>query len=97
MPRRSKPVKPSLGKIAQVAFMTRDIAASIDHFVDHLGIGPWFMIEGGRFSETRYRGVLWIVLATAVLSAGIVFFGLLFQFHDYGALVDSIDLGTTPT
>lgn len=51
-------MKPSLGKIAQVAFMTRDIAASIDHFVDHLGIGPWFMIEGGRFSETRYRGVL---------------------------------------
>lgn len=42
--------------ITQVAFMTRDIRASIDHFADHLGIGPWFMIEGGTFAECRYRG-----------------------------------------
>lgn len=49
-------MKPSLGKITQVAFMTRDIGASIDHFVDHLGIGPWFMIAGGGFAETRCRG-----------------------------------------
>lgn len=47
----------SLGKITQVAFVTRDIRASIDHFTRHLGIGPWFLIEGGRFAECRYRGV----------------------------------------
>lgn len=49
-------MKQSLGKITQVAFMTRDIRASIDHFADHLGIGPWFMIEGGSFADCRYRG-----------------------------------------
>lgn len=49
-------MKASLGKITQVAFMTRDIRASIDHFAEHLGIGPWFMIEGGSFTECRYRG-----------------------------------------
>ncbi|TKT75737.1 VOC family protein [Aquamicrobium sp. LC103] len=47
----------SPGAINQIAFMSRDIAASIDHFVDRLGIGPWLMIEGGRFAATRYRGV----------------------------------------
>lgn len=47
----------SLGQITQIAFITRDIRASIDHFARHLGIGPWFMIEGGSFAECRYRGV----------------------------------------
>lgn len=46
----------SFGQISQIAFMTRDIRASIDHFARHLGIGPWFMIEGGSFSACRYRG-----------------------------------------
>lgn len=46
----------SLGTITQVAFMTRDIRASIKHFAENLGIAPWFMIEGGSFSECRYRG-----------------------------------------
>jgi basic amino acid/polyamine antiporter, APA family len=44
----------------------------------------------------RYRRVLWVVLATAVLSAGIIVVGLL-EFRDYGALVDSVELGATPT
>jgi len=46
----------SLGTITQTAFMTRDIRASIDHFVTNLGVGPWFMIEGGSFAECYYRG-----------------------------------------
>lgn len=46
----------SLGKITQCAFITRDINASIHHFTRHLGIGPWFLIEGGSFTECRYRG-----------------------------------------
>jgi catechol 2,3-dioxygenase-like lactoylglutathione lyase family enzyme len=50
-------VKQSLGKITQVAFMTRDIGASIEHFVAHLGVGPWFVLSGGTFSACRYRGV----------------------------------------
>jgi hypothetical protein len=53
---REEPMTSRLGRITQVAFMTRDIHASIDHFSDHLGIGPWFMIKGGTFAECRYRG-----------------------------------------
>lgn len=57
-----------LGKIAQIAFMTRDIFASIDHFVRNLGIGPWFMIEGGSFGECRYRGQPSNVLLTTAFA-----------------------------
>jgi hypothetical protein len=49
-------VRTSLGQVTQAAFMTRDIRATIAHFVSDLGIGPWYMIEGGRFGECRYRG-----------------------------------------
>jgi catechol 2,3-dioxygenase-like lactoylglutathione lyase family enzyme len=45
-----------LGPITQIAFITRDIEASIAHFAGRLKVGPWFMIEGGRFAECRYRG-----------------------------------------
>jgi APA family basic amino acid/polyamine antiporter len=54
----------------------------------------WANVRGQTVE--RYKRVLWVLLVTAVLSAGIIVLGLL-QFHDYGALVDSVDLGTTPT
>jgi len=54
----------------------------------------WSNIRGQTVE--RYRRVLWVVLVTALLSAGIIVVGL-FQFSDYGALVDSVDLGATPS
>ncbi|HEU0019229.1 MAG TPA: amino acid permease [Thermoleophilaceae bacterium] len=54
----------------------------------------WANIRGQTVE--RYRRVLWVVLVTALLSAGIIVVGL-FQFQDYDALVDSVDLGSTPT
>ena len=54
----------------------------------------WVNIRGQ--TAERYKRVLWVVLVTGALSAGMVVVGL-FQFNDYGALVDSVDLGTTPT
>ncbi len=54
----------------------------------------WANIRGQTVE--RYRRVLWVVLVTAILSAGIIVVGL-FQFQDYDALFDSIDLGVTPT
>ena len=45
-----------LGKIAQLAFVTRDIRRSVDYFVEELGIGPWFLIERATFTSCRYRG-----------------------------------------
>jgi basic amino acid/polyamine antiporter, APA family len=54
----------------------------------------WANVRGQTVE--RYKRVLWVVLATGVLSAGMIVVGL-FQFHDYGALIDSVDLGVTPT
>jgi basic amino acid/polyamine antiporter, APA family len=54
----------------------------------------WSNIRGQTVE--RYRRVLWVVLVTALLSTGIIVVGL-FQFQDYDALIDSVDLGTTPT
>jgi APA family basic amino acid/polyamine antiporter len=54
----------------------------------------WVNVRGQ--TAERYKRVLWVVLVTGVLSAGMVVVGL-FQFNDYDALVDSVDLGTTPT
>lgn len=54
----------------------------------------WSNIRGQTVE--RYRRVLWVVLVTAALAAGIIVVGL-FQFQDYDALLDSVDLGVTPT
>jgi APA family basic amino acid/polyamine antiporter len=54
----------------------------------------WSNVRGQMVE--RYRRVLWVVLVTGLLSAGIIVVGL-FEFHDFGALVDSVDLGATPT
>jgi catechol 2,3-dioxygenase-like lactoylglutathione lyase family enzyme len=45
-----------LGQVTQIGFMTRDIRRSIDYFVTHLGIGPWFLTEHASFATCRYRG-----------------------------------------
>jgi len=54
----------------------------------------WANIRGQTVE--RYKRVLWVVLVAAALSGGIVVVGL-FQFDDYDALIDSVDLGVTPS
>ncbi len=54
----------------------------------------WTNLRGQ--SADRYRFVLRLVLATVVLFTAIIVAGLL-EFHDFGGLLDSIDLGETPT
>lgn len=41
-------MRSAFGQITQIAFVTRDIDASVRHFVNHLGIGPWFMLPPGQ-------------------------------------------------
>jgi APA family basic amino acid/polyamine antiporter len=54
----------------------------------------WTNLRGQ--SADRYRFVLRLVLATGALFTAIIVAGLL-EFHDFGGLVDSIDLGESPT
>jgi len=44
------------GKIRQVAFVTRDIHASMASWTERLGIGPWFYADGSPIDGSYYRG-----------------------------------------
>ncbi len=54
----------------------------------------WANLRG--LTADRYRLVLRLVLSSAVLFAAIIVSGL-FAHHDFGALLDSIELGDSPT
>lgn len=58
------------GPIAQVAFMTRDIHASMDYYATKMGIGPWFFLDRAA-QRGRYRGrPCEYVLSVAMADAG---------------------------
>ena len=44
------------GRIRQVAFVTRDIQASMAYYARRLGVGPWFFAESAPMLESYYRG-----------------------------------------
>lgn len=49
-------VRPPLGEIGQIAFVTRDIQRSMEHFARVLGMGPWFFEPRISFSQATYMG-----------------------------------------
>jgi catechol 2,3-dioxygenase-like lactoylglutathione lyase family enzyme len=60
-----------LGQIRQVAFVTRDIHASMAFYVEKLGVGPWFYAEASPLQESFYRdGPCDMKLAAALVSTG---------------------------
>ena len=50
-------MSPVFGEFRQTAYVTRDIRATIRHFVDVAVIGPWFLAENMRLTNVRSRGV----------------------------------------
>ncbi len=44
------------GAISQNGYVVRDIRAAMDHWVNVLGVGPWFYVERVRTDYFRYRG-----------------------------------------
>jgi len=42
--------------ITQIAFATRDLAATMRYYSEHLGVGPWFVIPPARFTSATYAG-----------------------------------------
>ncbi|MDH4580743.1 VOC family protein [Pseudomonas sp. BN415] len=45
------------GKIAQNGYVVKDIKAAMDHWINVLGVGPWFYIEEVPTDYFRHRGV----------------------------------------
>ena len=59
------------GKIRQVAYVTRDIHASMASWTERLGIGPWFYAEGSPIAGSYYRGAPCpLTLGTALAASG---------------------------
>lgn len=44
------------GAVRQNGYVVRDIRAAMDHWVDVLGVGPWFFVEEVKTDYFRHRG-----------------------------------------
>lgn len=45
------------GAVCQNGYVVRDIEAAMDHWINVLGVGPWFYIEQVKPDYFRHRGV----------------------------------------
>jgi hypothetical protein len=45
------------GEIRQNGYVVRDVEAAMRHWIEVLGVGPWFYFERAPITEYRYRGV----------------------------------------
>jgi hypothetical protein len=44
------------GAVAQNGYVVRDIRAAMDHWINVMGVGPWFYIDRVKTDYFRYRG-----------------------------------------
>ncbi len=44
------------GAVAQNGYVVRDIRAAMDHWINVLGVGPWFYFEKVQLDYFRHRG-----------------------------------------
>lgn len=44
------------GAISQNGYVVRDIRAAMDHWIDVLGVGPWFYVDRVKTDYFRHRG-----------------------------------------
>lgn len=45
-----------IGPIMQIAFVPQDFDAALKHWVEVMGVGPFFLIENVALEDMRYRG-----------------------------------------
>ncbi len=44
------------GAITQNGYVVRDIEAAMRHWIDVLGVGPWFYVERAPIEDFQYHG-----------------------------------------
>lgn len=44
------------GDVFQAGYVVRDIQAAMNHWVEVLGVGPWFYSEGATIRDYKYKG-----------------------------------------
>ena len=83
------------GPIDQVAWVVPDLQASMKHWADTLGVGPWFCISHVRLSEFEFDGQASAVdMSLAIAYSGRLQLELIEQHNDAPSMYrESIDAG----
>ncbi len=72
-----------VGKIRQVAFITKDLQASMTHFAEKFGIGPWYYEPAVAVKGCHYRGqIVDITLVAGIANSGAMQFEFIEQTND---------------
>lgn len=57
------------GPPRQIAFLCRDLAASMAFYSSHFGVGPWFVMDRVTLTDCTYRGAPCEISLSAALAA----------------------------
>lgn len=57
------------GPPRQIAFLCRDLAASMAFYSSHFGVGPWFIMDRVTLTDCTYRGAPCEISLSAALAA----------------------------
>lgn len=83
------------GAVAQNGYVVRDIRAAMDHWVNVLGVGPWFYVERVKTDYFRYHGEdSPLEMSVAVANSGDLQIELIQQLNDAPSMYkDFLDAG----
>ena len=74
--------------IAQIAYIVKDVEASMKFYVEHLGVGPWFVAGPFRPAKPVFRGSTAVPLFTLALAySGEMMIELIQQHDDTPSIV----------
>lgn len=83
------------GAVAQNGYVVRDIHAAMDHWINVLGVGPWFYVEKVKTDYFRYHGEdSNLEMSVAVANSGDLQIELIQQLNDAPSMYkDFLDAG----
>lgn len=83
------------GKITQNGYVVRDLRAAMDHWINVLGVGPWYYVPKVKTDYFRYRGVdSPLEMSVALANSGDLQIELIQQLNDApSAYRDFLDAG----
>lgn len=53
---RGSPMSRMFGAVTENGYVVRDIAAAMRHWIEVIGVGPWFYVERAPIEDFRYQG-----------------------------------------
>lgn len=83
------------GAVAQNGYVVRDIQAAMEHWINVLGVGPWFHVERVKMDYFRYHGEdSNLEMSVAIANSGDLQIELIQQLNDAPSMYkDFLDAG----